>query len=51
VIASLLFATQPDDARALAAGASCLLVVALIACYIATRRAKRADPVQLLRAE
>ena len=51
VIASFLFAVGAGDPLTFAAVALLLLVVALAASYIPSRRALRVDPIAALRAE
>ena len=50
-LAKLLFEVRPGDPLILAASAGLFLGVALLACWIPARRATRADPVVVLRAE
>jgi putative ABC transport system permease protein len=50
-IESLLFGVQARDAITLAAVASSLLTISLLASYIPARRATRVDPLTALRAE
>jgi putative ABC transport system permease protein len=50
-IAGVLFDIQPNDPRAIAISAVCLLSVALLACYIPARQAMRVDPLVALRYE
>jgi putative ABC transport system permease protein len=50
-IAGVLFEIQPNDPRAIAISAVCLLSVALLACYIPARQAMRVDPLVALRYE
>jgi len=50
-VESLLFGLSPYDPRALAAGASIMLLVAVVAAYIPARRASRIDPLAALRAD
>jgi len=50
-IASVLFGVRPTDPGSIAASALCLLLVALLACYIPARRASRVDPINALRFE
>ncbi|HMF54239.1 MAG TPA: ABC transporter permease, partial [Edaphobacter sp.] len=51
LLASMLFAVQPDDRPTLFAIASLLGLVALVGCVIPGRRATRIDPIAALRAE
>ncbi len=48
---SLLFHVAPHDPLAMSIGASTLLIVAWLACYIPARRAARVDPLIALRYE
>ena len=49
LMASLLFAVKPTDAATFAVVSVCLLVTALIACYLPARLATRVDPMIVLR--
>ena len=51
LLASMLFAVQPNDRPTLIAIASLLGLVALVGCVIPGRRATRIDPIAALRAE
>jgi ABC-type antimicrobial peptide transport system permease subunit len=50
-LSALLFEVQPADPGRLAAAATVLLGVGLIAAFVPARRATRIDPVAALRAE
>jgi len=51
LMTSLLFAVEPTDKVTFAIVSICLLVTALIACYIPARRAAKVDPLVALRYE
>jgi putative ABC transport system permease protein len=51
LIASFLFGVEPNDPLTFAAVAALLLLVALLASYVPSRRALRVDPLTALRAE
>ena len=51
LIASFLFAMEPNDARALAGAVAILMTAALVAGYGPARRASRVDPIVALRHE
>ena len=51
LMTSLLFAVKPTDATTFVTVSLCLLVTALIACYIPARRATKVDPLVALRYE
>ena len=51
LMTSLLFAVTPTDRVTFATVSLCLLVTALIACYLPARRATKVDPLVALRYE
>jgi putative ABC transport system permease protein len=51
LMTSFLFAVKPTDAVTFVTVSLCLLVTALIACYIPARRATKVDPLVALRYE
>ena len=51
LMASLLFSVTPHDPLTFAAGASLLLLMALLASFIPARRALRVDPMTALRTD
>jgi putative ABC transport system permease protein len=50
-MSSLLFGVKPTDALTFIAVSLCLLVTALLACYLPARRASKVDPLVALRYE
>jgi putative ABC transport system permease protein len=51
LMTSLLFAVEPTDKATFVIVSLCLLVTALIACYLPARRATKVDPLVALRYE
>jgi ABC-type antimicrobial peptide transport system permease subunit len=51
LLRGLLFEIDPLDPAGLFAGAAVLVMAAAAACYLPARRATRADPIKMLRAE
>ncbi len=51
LLRGFLFGVTPNDPVAMGASAGFMLVAALVACYLPARRAARADPANVLRAE
>ena len=51
LMSSLLFAVEPTDKATFAGVSTCLLLIALAACYIPARRATKVDPLKALRYE
>jgi putative ABC transport system permease protein len=51
MLAGLLYGVTPTDPLSLAAVAALVATIAITVCYLPARRAAKADPVELLRAE
>jgi putative ABC transport system permease protein len=51
LISSQLYGVKPSDPLTYVAVALCLVLVAMLACYIPARRATRVDPLVALRYE
>jgi putative ABC transport system permease protein len=51
LLATLLFQVAPTDAVTFTVVSICLVVAALLACYIPARRATKVDPLVALRSE
>ena len=49
VLQSLLYGIGPRDPVILIAASSCLLITALLACWVPARRASRVDPIEAIR--
>ena len=51
LMTSLLFGVKPNDAGTFIVVSLCLIVSALLACYLPARRATKVDPLVALRYE
>jgi putative ABC transport system permease protein len=51
LMTSLLFGVKPNDAATFIVVSLCLIVSALLACYLPARRATKVDPLVALRYE
>jgi ABC-type antimicrobial peptide transport system permease subunit len=51
MLAGLLYGVTPSDPLSLAAVAALVAAIAIAVCFLPARRAAKADPMQLLRAE
>ncbi|MGD9904391.1 MAG: ABC transporter permease [Vicinamibacterales bacterium] len=51
LVRALLYGVTPGDPGVLAAGAACVVLVALVAAWLPARRAARVDPVDALRVD